>query len=131
MAKEEQNATQDATPTPAQPPAATQTNITITLPDEWTLGHYQAYVNGRMAYRKTLPEDQRDSAAVLAMDYFGGRELIAKGFVHVGGDEQIVAKLKAYLAESDILKVPNSVVGLILSKISYPLDASFNTPFLG
>ena len=123
---------EDQTPaTSQQPDAPKAANITITLPDEWTLGHYQAYVEGRMNYKRSLPEEQQSAVAVIALDYFGGKELIKKGFVHITGDEQAITTLKGYLTETDILKVPNSVVGLIVNKISWPLDGSFNRPFLG
>src|SRR5258708_28005117 len=101
--------------------------LTISLPDCWTVGHWTTYVNGRSAYIAACEHDSTPPNAYLA-DYYGALALIRAGIVHVRGVEQISQQITEILARPDQSLTDLAVIGLVVREIACPIEAALTLP---
>jgi hypothetical protein len=103
MSDKTKDATQDA-------------EITISSPDEITMGVWRAYSKARKAYIDKMERDGQD-AFDLEADYAGALAVIERGYFHVKGPDDITSLLK----EKDWDKIPASFIGAIVFYVAAPI----------
>ena len=99
-------------------------NIKVTLPDEWTLRHWQTYGTAQQEYirkcrEKSLIADSGSSK------YFGAKALVDEGFVHFDGDEAAVTQCKAWLSSD---APPLKWVGWLNRAVGDVIEEAFFVP---
>lgn len=89
----------DQTTQPEQPQAATEVNVTISLPSVWLISHYETYMKARLRYinekRKPIVDgEDNEPVSELLADFMGGLALIKEGVVHVTGLDELSDALR-------------------------------------
>lgn len=106
-------------PKPAEP----QAEVTIRLPDKWTVAAYETYVDGKqMYYDRCAAETPVRAAPEVIARFHGALALIKSQVVHVDGLDIL---MKA-VAEQNIADM--AVIGFIVRAIASPVEMSVYLP---
>lgn len=98
--------------------------LSMLLPEEWTLEHWQRYNAGRQEFaaRQRAASQIADN---LTADYHGAKALIESGFVRFEGDDAAVIKAKEMLSKAS---PPLAFIGFINKTVVSKIEAAFDTP---
>lgn len=94
--------------------------ITVTIPDVITVEHWQAYQVGKAKYTKDNPSD------MWIERYFGARELVERGFVHIKGYDAINNAIKR--PDDQQKTVSMDVVSFVVINVALVVERGINFP---
>lgn len=106
-------------------PKPAEADVTIRLPDRWTVAMYECYIEGRQKYIEKRRAEKFASVPEWITMFHGALALIKAQYVKIDGLDRL---MKAVEDEglSDM-----AVIGFIARSIAGPIEASVNGPLAG
>lgn len=101
--------------------------LSVTLPNTVTIGVWIAFQEGRQAYVDKQTQNNASSFGLIA-DWHGAAKVVQDGFVHLGGDGDMVTKVRTALTEGRIDGLDARIVGWVVRQIAGPINRSVLDP---